>query len=50
MANGGDNYSMLKNAQPYNTGYVLADVVKEYIQSISPIESYPFTPRWTEVK
>ncbi|MGC8612386.1 MAG: 5'-nucleotidase C-terminal domain-containing protein [Athalassotoga sp.] len=50
MANGGDNYSMLKNAQQYNTGYVLADVVKEYIEHISPIESYPFTPRWTEVE
>lgn len=50
MANGGDHYTMLKNAEQYNTGYVLADVVKEYIQHISPIESYPFTPRWTETK
>ncbi len=50
MASGGDHYSMLKNTDQYNTGYVLADVVKEYIQHISPIESYPFTPRWTEEK
>ncbi len=50
MASGGDNYFMLKNTDQYNTNYVLADVVKEYIQHISPIESYPFTPRWTEEK
>ncbi len=50
MASGGDHYSMLKNGDQYNTNYVLADVVKEYIQHISPIKSYPFTPRWTETK
>ncbi len=50
MASGGDNYSMLKNTDQYNTNYVLADVVKEYVQHISPIESYPFIPRWTEKK
>ncbi len=50
MASGGDHYSMLKNGDQYNTNYVLADVVKEYIQHISPIESYPFTPRWTKEK
>ncbi len=50
IASGGDHYSMLKNGEQYNTNYVLADVVKEYIQHISPIESYPFTPRWIETK
>ncbi len=47
MANGGDHYSMLKNGEQYNTNYVLADVVKAYIEHISPINSYPFKPRWT---
>jgi 5'-nucleotidase/UDP-sugar diphosphatase len=50
MASGGDNYTMLKNGEQYNTNYVLADVLKEYIQHISPIESYPFKPRWTVKK
>ncbi|WP_456400495.1 5'-nucleotidase C-terminal domain-containing protein [Mesoaciditoga sp.] len=50
MASGGDHYSMLKNCEQYNTNYVLADVVKEYIEHISPINSYPFKPRWTMEK
>ncbi len=51
MAAGGDNYTMLKNGEDIvNTGYVLADVVKEYVQHISPINDFPFTPRWTETK
>jgi 5'-nucleotidase/UDP-sugar diphosphatase len=48
IANGGDNYFMLKGANRYDTDYLLADSLKEYIQNISPIDSYPFTTRWVE--
>lgn len=49
MANGGDGYTMLKEAlSRYDTGYVLADVVKEYIQNLGTIESYDGEVRWTE--
>ena len=46
MAAGGDGYSMLKEGKDgYDTGYVLADVVKEYIQKLGKITSYDDTPR-----
>ena len=48
LAAGGDNYTMLRNGENnYHTGYVLADVVKKYVQHLSPINDFPFTPRWT---
>jgi len=49
MANGGDGYTMLKEiSDKYDTGYVLADVVKEYIQYLGTIESYDGEVRWIE--
>lgn len=49
MANGGDGYTMLKDiTNRYDTGYVLADVVKEYIQNLKVIKSYDGEVRWTE--
>lgn len=51
LAAGGDNYTVLrKGKNPYNTGYVLADVVRQYVQHIRPINDFAFTPRWTEAK
>lgn len=48
IANGGDNYVMLKKAIQYNTNYLLVNALKEYIKTITPIKSYPFKQRWTE--
>ncbi|WGS65997.1 5'-nucleotidase C-terminal domain-containing protein [Marinitoga aeolica] len=45
MASGGDGYSMLKGKKGYDTGFVLADVVKEYIQKLGTIENYDNAPR-----
>ncbi len=51
MAAGGDGYSMLKEGKNgYDTGYVLADVVKEYIQKLGKITSYDDTPRYVVKK
>ncbi|MBO8161240.1 MAG: bifunctional UDP-sugar hydrolase/5'-nucleotidase [Thermosipho sp. (in: Bacteria)] len=50
MAGGGDGYSMLKEnmGSGYDTGFVLADVVVEYIQKGlgGKIETYDDTPRY----
>ncbi|MBT1248579.1 MULTISPECIES: bifunctional UDP-sugar hydrolase/5'-nucleotidase [unclassified Thermosipho (in: thermotogales)] len=50
MASGGDGYSMLSEnkASGYDTGFVLADVVVEYIQKglNGLIEKYDDTPRY----
>ncbi|ABS60494.1 bifunctional UDP-sugar hydrolase/5'-nucleotidase [Fervidobacterium nodosum] len=47
MAAGGDGYSMLKGQKGYNTFYVMADVVVEYIQKAlgGKITSYDDKPR-----
>ncbi len=47
MAAGGDGYTMLKG-RGYDTGYVLADVVKEYIQKLGHITSYDNKPRYVK--
>lgn len=53
MAGGGDGYSMLKEAKAtgYDTGFVLADVVVEYIQKGlgGKIDSYDDTPRYIRI-
>lgn len=48
MAGGGDGYAMLKewSVNGYDTGFVLADVVKDYIKSLGVIESYDDKPRY----
>ncbi|SHH32154.1 bifunctional UDP-sugar hydrolase/5'-nucleotidase [Thermosipho atlanticus] len=50
MAGGGDGYSLLKEnkSSGYDTGFVLADVVVEYIQKglNGKIETYDDTPRY----
>jgi len=48
MAGGGDGYLMLKewSEKGYDTGFVLADVVKDYIKNLGVIESYDETPRY----
>jgi len=47
MASGGDGYAMLKGQKGYNTFYVMADVVVEYIQKVlgSKIATYDDKPR-----
>lgn len=45
MASGGDGYSMLEGLEGYDTGFVLADVVQDYIAEISPITDYDDEPR-----
>ncbi|AKI97303.1 bifunctional UDP-sugar hydrolase/5'-nucleotidase [Kosmotoga pacifica] len=50
MAAGGDGYSMLKELEGYDTGFVLADVVMNYISEISPITEYDETPRVIKVQ
>lgn len=45
VAGGGDGYSMLKEAKGYDTGFVVADVLKEYIQHLGTIENYDNEPR-----
>lgn len=48
IADGGDNYSMLKCARRTDTGILLADAVKEYVRGKGRISPCPFSPRWTE--
>ncbi|ACR79611.1 MULTISPECIES: bifunctional UDP-sugar hydrolase/5'-nucleotidase [Kosmotoga] len=50
MAAGGDGYKMLKGLEGYDTGFVLADVVMEYISEISPITEYDDAPRVIKVE
>ncbi|MDK2885443.1 MAG: 5-nucleotidase / UDP-sugar diphosphatase, partial [Thermosipho sp. (in: thermotogales)] len=54
MAGGGDGYTVLKENKDsgYDTGFVLADVVVEYIQKglNGKIESYDDTPRYIRMK
>ncbi|MCX7654291.1 MAG: bifunctional UDP-sugar hydrolase/5'-nucleotidase [Fervidobacterium sp.] len=47
MAAGGDGYAMLKGQKGYNTFFVMADVVVEYIQKVlgGNIKSYDDKPR-----
>ncbi|MFN3328804.1 MAG: 5'-nucleotidase C-terminal domain-containing protein, partial [Fervidobacterium pennivorans] len=47
MAAGGDGYAMLKGQKGYDTYYVMADVVVEYIQKVlgGKITSYDDKPR-----
>ncbi len=47
MAAGGDGYAVLKGQKGYNTFYVMADVVVEYIQKVlgGKITSYDDKPR-----
>ncbi|MFN3692373.1 MAG: 5'-nucleotidase C-terminal domain-containing protein, partial [Fervidobacterium sp.] len=47
MAAGGDGYTALKGQKGYNTFYVMADVVVEYIQKVlgGKISSYDSKPR-----
>lgn len=47
MAAGGDGYSMFKDQKGYNTYFVMADVVVEYIQQVlkGRITSYDDNPR-----
>ena len=40
VAAGGDGYKMLKGKNGYDTGFVLADVVKDYIKELGTIENY----------
>ena len=50
MAGGGDGYTMLKewSKNGYDTGFVLADVVKDYIKQLGVIEKYDETPRYVK--
>ncbi|MCD6159180.1 MAG: 5'-nucleotidase C-terminal domain-containing protein [Kosmotoga sp.] len=50
LAAGGDGYSMLKDLEGYDTGFVLADVVMNYISEISPITEYDDAPRVIKVQ
>ncbi|HPE68495.1 MAG TPA: 5'-nucleotidase C-terminal domain-containing protein [Thermotogota bacterium] len=47
MAGGGDGYTMLPTykARGYDTGFVLADVVKQYLEKLGTIESYDDSQR-----
>jgi 5'-nucleotidase/UDP-sugar diphosphatase len=45
LAYGGDGYSMLEDLEGYDTGFVLADVVQDYVAEISPITDYDDEPR-----
>ncbi len=45
LAYGGDGYSMLEDMEGYDTGFVLADVVQDYVAEISPITDYDDEPR-----
>jgi 5'-nucleotidase/UDP-sugar diphosphatase len=40
MASGGDGYEMLEDKNGYDTGFVVADIVVEYIQKLGTIEDY----------
>ena len=50
LASGGDGYTTLANHPGYDTGFVLADVVVEYVSQISPITSYQESGRINRVK
>ena len=50
LASGGDGYTALANHPGYDTGFVLADVVVEYVSQISPITSYQESGRINRVK
>jgi len=41
---------MLKDLEGYDTGFVLADVVMNYISEISPITEYDDAPRVIKVQ
>jgi 5'-nucleotidase/UDP-sugar diphosphatase len=47
LASGGDGYEILAGLSGYDTGFVLADVVVEFVGEISPITSYPDSGRIT---
>lgn len=40
MASGGDGYEMLAGQNGYDTGFVVADVVAEYLEHLGTIEEY----------
>ena len=40
MASGGDGYEMLAGKNGYDTGFVVADVVAEYLEHLGTIEEY----------
>jgi len=48
LASGGDGYDILaeKGDAGYDTGFVLADVVKDYIKDLGVITEYPGEPRY----
>ncbi len=51
MAHGGDGYTVLKNIKnQYDTGYVQADILKDYILYLKDIKSYDSKIRCKEVK
>jgi len=41
LASGGDGYIVLKDKPGYDTGFILADVLAEYISHLGTIVSYP---------
>lgn len=50
MAAGGDGYTALEGHGGYDTGFVIADVVAQYIAQISPITSYQESGRINRTK
>jgi 5'-nucleotidase/UDP-sugar diphosphatase len=47
LASGGDGYTVLAGLSGYDTGFVLADVVVEFVGEISPITAYADSGRIT---
>ncbi|WP_367355945.1 5'-nucleotidase C-terminal domain-containing protein [Mesotoga sp.] len=47
LASGGDGYAVLAGLSGYDTGFVLADVVVEFVGEISPITGYQDSGRIT---
>lgn len=45
VAAGGDGYTIFKGKPSYNTGFVMADVVKDYISLLGTIKYYDDVPR-----
>ena len=50
MAAGGDGYASLAVHEGYDTGFVLADVLVEFVRELSPITSYQDSGRINRVK
>jgi len=51
MAHGGDGYTVLKDIEDqYDTGYVQADILKDYLLFLKDIKNYDSKIRCTIVK